>query len=528
MKLDALEHDARIPDCGRGMIFMKRLFLITALAATLGGALRADDLPFDFEVLQYRAKALAHGPYRQPASNVPESLRKLNYDQYHDIRFNPAAAWWRAEGLPFQLQFFHPGFLYNQTVRINELQQDGSFKLIHYQKKLFDFGANHDLGDLPDNMGYTGFRIHYALNTPDYLDDLAVFQGSSYFRVLGQGMHYGLSGRGLAIDSGLPMPEPEEFPVFTEFWIEKPKPDAKQIKVYALLDSPSATGAYRFIITPGPATVMDVKVALYQRKEVQVFGMAPLSSMFWYGENDTDHHGDLRPEVHDSDGLQIERGDGEWLWRPLQNFGRLQVTTFSDVNPRGFGLMQRDRDFASYQDIDDAYQLRPSAWVEPIGDWGAGQVRLVELPTPDDTNDNMVAFWVPDHLPPLGQPIEYQYRIHWFMEGQPGAVVPPAGHVIATRVGHTTTDTKNVSFWVDFTGVYLKGEKSARDMVANITVGKGATLVSQNLVKNPFDGSWRVEFSIRPDSGGQPVELRCFLQKQDHILTETWSYLWNP
>jgi len=503
---------------------MKKLIL---LMATLAGfsVMRADDVPFDFEVLQYRAKVLASRPYAPPANRVPESLRKLTYDQYRDIRFNPDAAWWRREQLPFQLQFFHPGFLFNQTVQISEVE-NGEVTPIAYDKNLFNFGANRDLGSIPRDMGFTGFRIHCALNNPNYYDELAVFQGASYFRALGKGMRYGLSARGLALNTA--EPGGEEFPVFIEFWVKKPALNSTQITAFALLDSPSVAGAYRFIITPGPSTVMEIKTALYRRKDVAVFGVAPLTSMFWFGENSGDHNGDLRPEVHDSDGLMMERGTGEWLWRPLTNPKTIQVASFVDENPRGFGLVQRDRRFESYEDLEACYHQRPSTWVEPIGKWGAGDVRLVELPTPDETNDNIVAFWVPAKLPAIGQPLQLEYKLHWFIEGQ-GGRKPPSGYTMATRIGHSKTNEADLArFWVDFTGPYLNAQRSDRDMSPNISVGPGATLVHQSLEKNPFNGSWRVAFALKPDGSGKPVELRCFLQKPPHILTETWSYLWNP
>ena len=503
---------------------MKRLLLL--VSAMIGiYVLRAEDVPFDFEVLQYRAKSLAARPYAQRSSRVPESLRKLSYDQYRDIRFNPDSSWWRRDQLPFQLQFFHPGFLFNKTVQISEVEK-GEVELIDYNKNLFNFGANRELGSIPVDMGFTGFRIHYALNNPDYLDELAVFQGASYFRALGRNMRYGLSARGLALNTA--EPGGEEFPVFEEFWVERPVSVAKQIVVYALLDSPSVAGAYRLIITPGPATVMEVKVALYRRKDVAVFGIAPLTSMFWFGENSIDKHEDLRPEVHDSDGLMIERGSGEWLWRPLANPKNIRVVSFSDTNPKGFGLVQRDRRFESYEDLEARYNERPSVWVEPIGKWGAGDVRLVELPTPDETNDNIVAFWVPSKLPAIGEPMKLEYRLHWFIEGQ-GGKKPPAGYAVSTRIGRShTNETDLTRFWVDFDGRYLNAQKSARDMSADISVGAGAVLVHQSLEKNLFNGTWRVAFALRPDGSGRPVELRCFLKKPPHILTETWTYLWNP
>src|SRR5205085_6387853 len=158
-----------------------------------------------------------------------------------------------------------------------------------------------------------------------------------------------------------------------------------QVTVYALLESQRATGAYRFDIVPGAETVVRVQARLYLRAaatQVATLGIAPLTSMFFSGENQP-RRGDFRPEVHDSDGLQVATGDGEWLWRPLQNPARMTVTSFAVRELRGFGLMQRDRTFSSYEDTEARYERRPSAWVRPLSDWGPGRVELVQLPTPD-------------------------------------------------------------------------------------------------------------------------------------------------
>lgn len=507
---------------------MKRLLLLVVLAGFAGAIVSARaEIAFDFGMLQQRAKDLAAKPYVPRPSRVPERLRALTYDQHRDIRFSPDHAWWRDEKLPFQLQFFHPGFILRQTVQISEVD-DGKATPIPFDKSLFNYGQNRDLGEIPGDMGYSGFRIHYALNNPDYLDELAVFQGASYFRALGRFLHYGLSARGLALNTA--EAGGEEFPVFEEFYIEKPRRRAKEIVVYALLDSPSVSGAYRFAIDPGDDTVMTVRAAVYVRKgaAVRAFGMAPLTSMFWHGENSGTSNGDLRPEVHDSDGLLMERGNGEWLWRPLANPAQMRVVSFFDENPKGFGLVQRDRDFAHYQDLEAYYHQRPSAWIEPVGDWGRGMVRLVELNTLDETNDNIVAFWVPEQLPAPGQPVEFSYKLHWFQEST-GGKKPPAGYAIATRIGQSKThEPELIRFWVDFDGAQLQKRGADAGLEAVVSVGDGAKLVHQAVQKNTFDGTWRVAFALKPDGSKRPVELRCFLRKDPHVLTETWTYLWNP
>jgi glucans biosynthesis protein len=352
---------------------------------------------------------------------------------------------------------------------------------------------------------------------------LGAFAGASYFRLLCEKAAYGLSARGLAVDTA--EPGGEEFPIFEEFWVERPTAGLRELVVYALLDSKRMAGAYRFTIDPGAETISAVKAAVYCRQNPKVFGMAPLTSMFWYGENSREKPEDFRPEVHDSDGLMLCSGNDEWIWRPLDNPKEIRTAAFSLENPRGFGLLQRDRRFESYEDLEARYHLRPSAWVEPVGAWGPGSVRLVELPTPDETNDNIVAFWVPDRLPPAGEPIEFEYKLHWFLD----QIRPPNGYVVATRVGRTLTHEPELRrFVVDFDGAALRELTSAEGVEPVVSVGPGATLANAIVQANSFNGTWRIAFAIKPDGTGRPVELRCFLKKAPHVLTETWSYLWNP
>jgi glucans biosynthesis protein len=497
------------------------VFCLACLAAIVAtsGSTRAAEM-FDFETLRFRAKMLASKPYEPRATTVPESLRKLSYDQYFDIQYRAEQAWWRRERLPFQLQFFHLGFIHNQAVLVNELRNKQP-EPIPFSTEMFQYGKALKLGRLPSSLGFAGFRLHYDLNKPG--DELGCFLGASYFRMLCTKAAYGLSARGLAIDTG--ETTPEEFPSFEEFWVERPEPDAKVVTVYALLNGPSVAGAYRFGITPGGETVMDVKAVIYLRHNPKTLGIAPLTSMFWHGENSPTNYGDFRPEVHDSDGLMLANSSGEWLWRPLSNPAAVRAAAFADENPRGFGLMQRDRHYSSYEDLEARYHLRPSAWVEPVGNWGRGSVRLVELPTPAEWHDNIVAFWVPEKLPAPGEPIEFAYRLHWCLD----QVRPPAGFVSATRADYSGAhpqDARRVV--VDFDGPYLRGQKEDPAIEPVISVGEGAKLTYSTLQKNPFNGTWRVVFVLKPDGSGRPVELRCFLKKPPHVLTETWSYLWSP
>lgn len=476
---------------------------------------------FNFDLLQARAKEVAAQPYAAPVSRVPDWLGSYSYIQHQSIRFDKGHAWWKADHLPFQLEFFHPGWLFKEPVQIHEAS-GGQEKLIGFDPALFDYGKNKLSAPVPADMGFAGFRIHYALNRPDVMDELAVFLGASYFRVLAQGLQYGLSARGLAINSG--GPDAEEFPRFSEFWIDRPRAGAAAITVYALLDSPSVAGAYRFVITPGKETVVQTKATLYFRKHPAVVGLAPLTSMYLHGENTGWARDDFRPEVHDSDGLLMHSGVGEWIWRPLANPPSVRATAFADKNPRGFGLLQRDRVFAHYDDLEANYHNRPSVWVEPVGDWGRGDVRLIELHSPDETNDNIVAFWVPERLPPPGEPLTVEYRLRWFGDGEGR---PPGGHVVSTRSGAVLDHPERRRFVVDFAGFEV--EEGETELEAVVSVGDGGELIGVGSVAPvPPMGVWRAVFELSSDGSKRPVELRCFLRRGKKTLTETWSHLWTP
>jgi glucans biosynthesis protein len=499
-------------------------FPILVICFATGAVLYAAQAPapttgFTFEEVRLRAQELASTPYIDRQKPLPDWLDKLTYDEYRDIRFAPVQSYWNRARLPFKLQFFHPGFVFKRTIQLNEVSA-GVVKPIDFEKKFFDYGHNK-VGLLPTTIGFAGFRFHGNLNTPG--DELGVFQGASYFRFLCRKAVYGISARGLALDTG--EPTGEEFPNFEEFWIVRPVAGAKSIACYALLDGPSATGAYRFEIVPGDETQMRVRAVVYLRKNPKVVGIAPLTSMFWHGKNSNEQTNDYRPEVHDSDGLLVHTGLGEWLWRPLDNPHAIKAMSFMDFNPIGFGLMQRERRFSAYEDLEANYHARPNVWVEPVGDWGKGSVRLIELPTADETSDNIVAFWVPETLPEQGLPIDLQYVLHWNLDQNEQTLA----HVFSTRHGRSRTfETDLERFIIDFEGANFKKTESDAPIQPVVWAGEGATLVHSSVERNPLNDSWRVNFALRPDGTGHPVELRCMLRRPSGILTETWSYLWQP
>ncbi len=497
--------------------------MFAALGAWMpGGPARAATLatpssPFTVSWLQQRVRELAAGPFEPVKVDLPPALTDINYAQYHDIRFHADQALWRDLDLTFQTQFFHLGYQYREIVHIFDVV-DGVAREVVYAPALFDYGKSGiDPAGLAA-LGFSGFRLHYPINRSDYRDEVAVFQGASYLRCLGRGEGFGLSARGLAVNTALP--EGEEFPSFRSFWLERPLPGASEIKLHALLDSPSVAGAYSFAIRPGETTAVEATAFLVARSAIKLIGLAPLTSMYFYGENDRQGVDDYRPEVHDSDGMAIWHASGEWLWRPLINPTELAITSFGGDAPRGFGLLQRDRDFGSYEDLYTHPERRPTLWVEPLAGWGRGEVRLIEIPSDQEIHDNIVAFWVPEKAVAAGDALEISYRLHW---GETAPFQPPGAIVQATRIGRGKADNAR-RFAVDFAGGELPRlpPDAAIEAIVSASSGQIGEVIVQ---KNPPIGGWRALFDFVP-ADDNPADLRCFLRQQDKFLSETWSYRW--
>ncbi|MGY3036394.1 glucans biosynthesis protein [Bradyrhizobium sp. USDA 4354] len=480
------------------------------------GAQTGASSSFSPSYVRQLARSLAAKPFEPPDEKLPAALTNLNYDQYRSIRFIPDKALWRDEKLPFEVQFFHRGFFYKNRVDIFQVA-DRSVMPVPYRRDDFSFGDG--LGHWRDaDVGFAGLRIHAPINRPDYHDEVCVFLGACYFRAVAKGQTYGLSARGLAIDTG--EAKGEEFPVFKTFWLEKPVPNAASIVVHALLDSKSAAASYRFTIRPGQTTVFDVEMALYPRVNVEHPGLAPMTSMFFFGPNDRKDFDDFRPAVHDSDGLAMLNGRGEQLWRPLNNPRDLQISSFADVNPGGFGLMQRERNFFAYQDLESSFERRPSLWFEPIGDWGEGAVKLFEIPTKEEVHDNIAALWQPKQ--PLAAKSEhiFTYRLHW----GPDAPKPKA-LARFTRTGVGSRGDDNKLFVLELMGDQLK-EIDAKTIKGVVTAEKAeiSNIVTQ---PNPITGGWRLSFQcvVKRQTA---IELRAFLAQNEEPVSEVWVYRWTP
>lgn len=472
--------------------------------------------PFSANTVKEFARKLSGSDYVQPVLELPDQFKKLSYDQYRDIRFKADQAIWHSDKLDTEIQLFPLGWLYDSPVDIWIVESGQAAKLVA-DKRFFTLGPLVGAGPDEAPFGFSGFRIHGPVNRADYLDEYVVFQGASYLRAVGRGENYGASARGLAINTA--RPGGEEFPFFRSFWIEKPTPMFPGVTVHALLDSPSVTGAYKFVIQSGESTTMDVEVTLYPRKGITHLGLAPLTSMFLLGPGSARHMWDFRPSVHDSDGLAVLNGSGERLWRPLINHKTLQISAFVDKNPKGFGLSQRQRNFHAYEDLEARYERRPAIWVEPRGSWGEGVIELIEIPVDVEIHDNIVAFWKPSKALEAGNVYDYAYRLCW------GETVPVAwsgASVISTRLGAAKTAGSTL-FVIDFAGPAVKDIRDLPVCDLSQSAGKTSNVVVQ---RNPEIPGVRVSFELNPD-GAELVELRCALKSGDQWISESWLYRWT-
>lgn len=482
------------------------------------------------EDLVQRARALARTAYASGTSDVPDALAALDFDAYRSIRFRPEAALWRGQS-PFEVQLFHLGSIHAEPVRVHLVEGD-SIRTPAYDPGLFTFaGPAAQVRDLPagDVPAFAGFRIHHPLNRAGVMDEVATFLGASYFRILGAGQEYGLSARGLAVDPAVD--GPEEFPAFREYWIEQPAPDDASLTIHALLEGPSVTGAYRFLLRPGSPTTVEVEARLFARRDIRKLGVAPMSSMFLHAPGHGPAHDDFRPRVHDSDGLQTRTDRGEWIWRPLGNGPGLHVTTLRDEAPAGFGLFQRVRDFDAFLDLEARYHLRPSYWVEVLeGDWGGGGVELMEIPTESEFSDNIAAYWVPDRPFQQGEERRFVYRLVTLGATHPNMEV---AHVARTAIGWDALPGQSDApprsrrrFIVDFVGGTLGVPSSGADVEVDLSVLRGNT---EGVMVQPLPGNngRRVTFTLVPD-GDEPADMRLLLVRDGEALSETWSYVWYP
>ncbi|WP_424979055.1 glucan biosynthesis protein [Leisingera sp. S232] len=498
--------------------FTRRSFLAAALGSTALAALpgtASEAVPFSRDVVIALARSLAARDYAERPM-VPQDWLDQSYDDYKARWFRTKDALWSDTSRSYNVDFFLPGLYFPRAIQINTVTE-GLSSRIPFDLSLFD--KNEKAPDLSTegNLGYSGLRLRTDLDDPTKKTEFCVFQGASYFRAIGIGNAYGLSARGLALKTA--DPEGEEFPEFIEFWLETPAPGQRHMVVHALMDSPSVTGAYRFTITPGSSAVMDVEATLFAREELSHAGLAPLTSMFLFDATNRNRFDDFRPAVHDSDGLLVLNGNGETLWRPLANPKRLQVSSFVDENPKGFGLMQRSRKLSDFNDLEAFYHNRPSLWVEPRGDWGKGAVTLVEIPADKEIYDNIVAYWRPREPYAPGSQIDLNYRLTWGR--QPDLPLPK---VIDTAEGARIFGGPGRIVTIDY-GEHPLFQDGPDSLDIHIHSPHAETSDGV-LQRNPETGGLRLAFYFDPGERDH-VELRAQLRKDGQPASEVWLYRWT-
>ncbi len=521
------------------------IIFCSSLSTSAAPSVNAAEVPVSapsqdpFTLVIQKAKKRAERTYKPADMQVPDFAQALTETQWRSIAFKPDQSPWLRLGTPFDLAFFHPGFIYNRQVTMHAVS-DSHVSPIAFKPEMFTY-PNKALQDKAGETtpGFAGLYITYPLNGKSSRDPIASFLGASYFRGEGRHAQRGIHARALALNTALA--DGEEFPYFREFWIVTPKPEDTQVTLFALLDSPSLTGAYRFVITPGTSTIMDVEATIFLRKDAawpQKIGMAPLTSMFLYSETDNGRPGDYRPEVHNSDGLLFSTEKNNWNWMPLANPSRLAISTIPTESLRGFGLLQRDNAFDHYQDIANRFDRRSSVWVELEGDWGPGRIELIQIPSTEEIHDNITAFWVPDTLAPGGgqapRALSFAYKLYWMT---PGVTPHALGKVTATRL---VKNQDAARFLIDFESEALKDLPADVGLTSLVMAPENAPITGKQLVKNPVTGGWRLIFSVklpRQDSvvqsiitardGSPSLRFRALLKRGENLpdpLTEEWVY----
>jgi glucans biosynthesis protein len=487
-------------------------------------------IPFSFESLQKEAEELAKRPFEKVVVPSPDVLFEIDYDQYQRIKYRPDKSLRLDREGHFPVQLFHLGKYATEPVRIH-IVESGTAREVIYSPDLFEIPEGHPARKLSAGAGFAGFRVM----ADDLKTDWFAAMGASYFRTSGPYDQYGLSARGVAIDTA--MPQPEEFPRFGQYWLRGPSEADGPLTIYGLLDGPSITGAYQMQtrrLTDANGIrriVMEIEARLFARHDIDRIGIAPFSSMFWYGEATHNQPRDWRPEIHDSDGLAILTGAGERIWRPISNPPRVMTSAFVDHDVQGFGLLQRDRDFDHYLDDGIFYERRASVWVEPLDQWGDGAVQLVEIPTDDETSDNIVACWAPKEDFKAGQRRTWRYRLSWLDDiAFPDSLARAIG--TWTGIGGPPGPSKDRpvgvrKFVIDFQGKAFDGlgRDDGVELIVNASRGTLSTIYNHPVVDQKQ--RWRAVFDIKAD-GTEPVDLRAFLRKGKQALTETWIYQYFP
>lgn len=488
----------------------RRRFLVAAAATVAAPRLAAANGGFGMADVEAIAEARSREPHIDAVTAPSGPFADLDYAGYRALRLRPERRIWADAGLGFTVEPLAPGHVFRNAVAVHVVDHD-EVRPIPFDAGAFELEGAGDLAP----MAWSGVRIRSSFGGPDADQDAAVFQGASYFRAAGRGQRIGLAARAIALGTG--SPSGEEFPAFTALWLHRPEPGADVMIIHALLEGSSLTGAYEFRLRPGGETTIEVRATLFPRQDLENVGMAPLTSMFFLGPADTTPREDWRPAVHGSEGLSIVTGRGERLWRPLANPQRLRMSLFGDDNPKGFGLQQRSRDFEHFDDETARFDLRPSAWVSPMGEWGQGAIQLVEIPSNGERNENIVAFWRPDGTLAAGQAHRFAYRLTFAENGPDDA---PLARVLATRAGPPEPGSGSLRVAVDFIGVAPEAAALRAALFVNgeATEDPALTLLPGGRVRAGFTLS---------ETRGEETELRLTLEGASGPASETWLYRWS-
>jgi periplasmic glucans biosynthesis protein len=474
--------------------------------------LMLDGSAFDATLVLDAARQLAQRAFVPPNTALPEPFTALNAESYQAITHRPERRIWSDENVGYEVEPQHRGSIFTTPVLLSTVEQ-GLVKRIIYDPLRYNFGKLTPATALGD-IGFSGFKL---LQKGEQSVDFAVFQGATFYRSRARGQEFGAVARALAIKTG--DPRGEEFPIFRAFWIERPGTDGV-IMVHAVADSESATAAFRFTLRPGDMTIIDTECTVFARIDIDHIGLGPIQGTYLFGPSRRRNADDVRPQVHDVHGLQMLNGRNEWIWRPLNNPEQLQISSFMDENPKGFGLVQRDRDFNAYQDDDNRFEMRPTIWMEPIGDWGPGAIQLTEIPSNSELNDNIIAYWRPKDVLVAGSRSTFSYRQFWCW------VTPERGTIAETigfRVGRGNSGRRRRCL-VEFGGENLAAVEAA-GIVMSLSASPGQILNSK-LALNTARKSARITFELDPGNE-QACELRLVLTVGDKAITETWLYRWT-
>ncbi len=521
-------------DCAATVSLSRRTLMTTAGAAALAGALpgpasaqaitpaviiqtaAGEGVKFDPGALADAARVISRRPFTAQSQDLPAPFNNLNYEQYVGIRALPTAVLWNGENRGFAVEPLHRGFAFANPVSLFAVE-DGTIRRIAYDRSRFEFGRVQPPAN-PGDIGFSGFRV-YTTSADGSQREAAIFQGATFFRALASGQNLGCMARTLTLkpaDS-----RGEEFPFFRAFWIERPIAGTGALILHGLFDSESVTGVSRFTLRPGDMTIVDVEVQLFPRVALDHVGLGGMTSTYLFGPQSRRMFGDIRPAVHESDGLQMLNAAGEWVWRPLINHESLQISVFADQNPKGFGLLQRTRDYGAFQDDDQRFELRPSLWVEPLGEWAQGAVNLIEIPNDSEVNDNIIAYWRPRAPIAAGSEFMFALRQYWCW-APPDR--PPLATVSSTRTGNAGGGRRR--FFVDFTGDALGDADFVKTVKPSLGVRPGA-VANVRLSPYPARKVLRVAFDLEPGSEAL-AELRMLLEADGKAVSETWLYRWTP